>query len=935
MHEGSQFSTADSTCHLDGSHANGDMTCTIQGPDSSSVMRPPVTVGSKAQRPLDLSVSDAKAEVNEIYHDESLGAHINVVLVRIILLNHEKSMNLIEIGNPSQSLENVCRWAYLQQKPDTDHDEYHDHAIFLTRQDFGPSGMQGYAPVTGMCHPVRSCTLNHEDGFSSAFVVAHETGHVLGMEHDGQGNRCGDEVRLGSIMAPLVQAAFHRFHWSRCSQQELGRYLHSYDCLRDDPFAHDWPALPQLPGLHYSMNEQCRFDFGLGYMMCTAFRTFDPCKQLWCSHPDNPYFCKTKKGPPLDGTMCAPGKHCFKGHCIWLTPDILKRDGNWGAWTPFGSCSRTCGTGVKFRTRQCDNPHPANGGRTCSGLAYDFQLCNPQDCPNSLADFREEQCRQWDLYFEHGDGQHHWLPHEHRDAKERCHLYCESKETGEVVSMKRMVHDGTRCSYKDAFSLCVRGDCKYIKMFEIPAGARHLLIQEADTTSHYLSVKNLETGKFILNEENHLDPNSRTFIAMGVEWEYRNEDERETLQTIGPLHGTITVLVIPEGDSRISLTYKYMIHEDSLNVDDNNVLEDDSVRHEWALKKWSPCSKPCGGGSQFTKYGCRRRLDSKMVHRAFCSALAKPKAIRRACNPQECSQPVWVAGEWEPCSQSCGRTGMQVRSVRCIQPLHNNTTRSVHTKHCNDHRPESRRACNRELCPGRWRAGSWSQCSVTCGNGTQERPVLCRTADDNFGVCREERPETARICRLAPCPRNISDPSKKSYVVQWLSRPDPDSPIRKISSKGQCQGDKSMFCRMEVLSRYCSIPSYNKLCCKSCNPAHNLSNTEDTGVESPPGKHNDIDVFMPTLPGPTIATQVQPSAGPPLEIPLNVSSVNATEDHPETNAVDVPYQIHGVDEEVQSPNLIPRRPSLYVKTRNQRIQELINAVQKKEKARKF
>lgn len=36
----------------------------------------------------------------------------------------------------------------------------------------------GYAPVTGMCHPVRSCTLNHEDGFSSAFVVAHETGHV-------------------------------------------------------------------------------------------------------------------------------------------------------------------------------------------------------------------------------------------------------------------------------------------------------------------------------------------------------------------------------------------------------------------------------------------------------------------------------------------------------------------------------------------------------------------------------------------------------------------------------------------------------------------------------------------------------------------------------------------------------------------------------------
>ncbi|KAL7856488.1 hypothetical protein SRHO_G00153870 [Serrasalmus rhombeus] len=224
------------------------------------------------------------------------------------------SITLIERGNPSRSLEQVCRWANTQQRLDPNHAEYHDHAIFLSRQDFGPAG---YAPVTGMCHPLRSCTLNHEDGFSSAFVVAHETGHVLGMEHDGQGNRCGDETSMGSIMAPLVQAAFHRYHWSRCSKQELNRYIHSYDCLLDDPFEHKWPKLPELPGINYSMDEQCRFDFGVGYKMCTAFRTYDPCKQLWCSHPDNQYFCKTKKGPPVDGTECAPGKWCFKGHCIW------------------------------------------------------------------------------------------------------------------------------------------------------------------------------------------------------------------------------------------------------------------------------------------------------------------------------------------------------------------------------------------------------------------------------------------------------------------------------------------------------------------------------------------------------------------------------------------------------------------------------------------
>lgn len=35
-------------------------------------------------------ISLAVFQVNEIYHDESLGAHINVVLVRIILLSHAK-----------------------------------------------------------------------------------------------------------------------------------------------------------------------------------------------------------------------------------------------------------------------------------------------------------------------------------------------------------------------------------------------------------------------------------------------------------------------------------------------------------------------------------------------------------------------------------------------------------------------------------------------------------------------------------------------------------------------------------------------------------------------------------------------------------------------------------------------------------------------------
>ncbi|XP_056089324.1 A disintegrin and metalloproteinase with thrombospondin motifs 3 isoform X1 [Rhinichthys klamathensis goyatoka] len=789
--------------------------------------------------------------VNEIYHEESLGVHINVVLVRMIMLGYAKSISLIERGNPSRSLENVCRWAFVQQKEDPEHSEHHDHAIFLTRQGFGPTGMQGYAPVTGMCHPVRSCTLNHEDGFSSAFVVAHETGHVLGMEHDGQGNRCGDETAMGSVMAPLVQAAFHRYHWSMCSGQELKRYIHSYDCLLDDPFKHDWPQLPELPGINYSMDEQCRFDFGVGYKICTSFRTFDPCKQLWCSHPDNPYFCKTKKGPPLDGTECAPGKWCYKGHCMWKNANQVKQDGAWGAWSKYGSCSRSCGTGVRFRTRQCNNPVPSNGGQDCPGVNYEYQLCNIDDCPKHFEDFRAQQCQQRNSHFEYQNTKHHWLPYEHPDANKRCHLYCQSRETGDVAYMKQLMHDGTKCSYKDPYSICVRGECVkvgcdreigsnkvedkcgvcggdnshcrtvkgtftrvpkkagktrgafllpkgarniylnetedsrnvmgYLKMFLIPPGARHVIIQEHEASPQILAIKNQATGHYILNGKGE-DARSRRFIEIGVEWDYLIEDDVETLYTDGPLHDAIVVLIIPkDNETRSTLMYKYIIHEDSVPLNNNNVIQEDT--YEWALKSWSQCSRPCAGGFQYTKYGCRKKGDNKMVHRGYCDLNKKPKPIRRMCNLQDCTQPQWITEEWEHCTKTCGSLGNQIRTVRCVQFLHEGTNRSIHSKYCSGEKPEIRRACNRIPCPAQWRTGAWSECSVSCGEGVVRRLVTCRIGDQ----CTGEKPESHRPCRPGPCH---------------------DEP---------CGGDKSIFCQMEVLARYCSIPGYNKLCCESCS----------------------------------------------------------------------------------------------------------------------
>nr|XP_031316993.1 A disintegrin and metalloproteinase with thrombospondin motifs 14 isoform X6 [Camelus dromedarius] len=793
--------------------------------------------------------------VDEIYHDESLGAHINIALVRLIMVGYRQSLSLIERGNPSRSLEQVCRWAHSQQRQDPGHAEHHDHVVFLTRQDFGPSGMQGYAPVTGMCHPLRSCALNHEDGFSSAFVVAHETGHVLGMEHDGQGNGCADETSLGSVMAPLVQAAFHRFHWSRCSKLELSRYLPSYDCLLDDPFAPAWPQPPELPGIDYSMDEQCRFDFGTGYHTCSAFRTFEACKQLWCSHPDNPYFCKTKKGPPLDGTECAPGKWCFKGHCIWKSPEqTYGQDGGWSSWTKFGSCSRSCGGGVRSRSRNCDNPPPAYGGRLCSGPMFQYQVCNSEECPGPYEDFRAQQCAKRNSYYTHQNAKHSWVPYEPDDGGPR-------RDTLQLPGP-------VQC-------LCPWRVCGALKLVQIPAGARHIQIEELEKVPHRIAVKNQVTGSFILNPKGK-EATSRTFTAMGLEWEYTVEDAKESLRTSGPLPEAIAVLVLPlaEGGPRSSLAYKYVIHEDLLPlIGSNNVLLEETDTYEWALKSWAPCTKACGGGIQFTKYGCRRRRDHHMVQRHLCDHRKRPKPIRRRCNQHPCAQPVWVTEEWGTCSRSCGKLGVQTRGVQCLLPLSNGTHKAMPAKACPGDRPEARRPCLRVPCPAQWRTGAWSQCSVTCGEGIQQRQVVCRTNANSLGQCEGDKPDTVQVCSLPACGAlllpltgNLQNSTVKADIQelvtpeeQWMPQSGPLDPINKISSTEPCVGDRSIFCQMEALE-HCSTPGYHQLCCESCTKkASGPDASPDPGLAAPPPVSTPGSPF----PGPkTPPGAVEPTVGP-------------------------------------------------------------------------
>lgn len=84
--------------------------------------------------------------------------------------------------------------------------------------------------------------------------------------------------------------------------------------------------------------------------LAAQFRTFEACKQLWCSHPDNPYFCKTKKGPPLDGTECAPGKVTVGWGCRQSAFLGAGPRGDLPLWPVWAGWE--CGTRVSLACRQ-------------------------------------------------------------------------------------------------------------------------------------------------------------------------------------------------------------------------------------------------------------------------------------------------------------------------------------------------------------------------------------------------------------------------------------------------------------------------------------------------------------------------------------------------------------------------------------------------------
>ena len=70
---------------------------------------------------------------------------------------------------------------------------------------------------------------------------------------------------------------------------------------------------------------------------------------------------------------------CLLNHFLYSINALV--NGTWGDWSEYGECTKTCGSGEKSRTRQCDSPPPSHGGLDCDGSNAEKTTCNTQACP--------------------------------------------------------------------------------------------------------------------------------------------------------------------------------------------------------------------------------------------------------------------------------------------------------------------------------------------------------------------------------------------------------------------------------------------------------------------------------------------------------------------------------------------------------------------------
>lgn len=266
--------------------------------------------------------------INNLYESvKKYGLHLDVRLKKVhILLRDLWEKKEMRFGFTDQIATNTAIDKFYQwtwQNRDTL--GLFDHAMLITGYDVidarDPAKLtKGVAYKGVMCKYGSISVVENTFSYQMIDTAAHELGHSLGSDHDGENNYCGND--RGFIMSPKTEInSTERWSFSPCSSEAMKLNIADLNMAGANCLVKTYTQ--PTPGLElgalFSADEQCKMIMGPEAFFCRDFYDAPSvyekmCTSMWCSASQKESHCQNHIAS--DGFVCGNKKICKRGACI-------------------------------------------------------------------------------------------------------------------------------------------------------------------------------------------------------------------------------------------------------------------------------------------------------------------------------------------------------------------------------------------------------------------------------------------------------------------------------------------------------------------------------------------------------------------------------------------------------------------------------------------
>lgn len=335
-----------------------------------------------------------------------------------------------------------------------------------------------------------------------------------------------------------------------------------------------------------------------------------------------------------DNPAPANGGRTCQGHSVQVANCTV--NGGWTSWSDWGACSATCGLAVRMRKRTCSNPSPAFGGRHCGGKDVEEEVCD--DIPATCVSEPPSVVTS------------HWAPW---GSWDECSRNCGG---GYQKRDRRCSRDGrsTQCPGSEVnYRECNIGPCEEVR--------------KSSSWTSWIRTLNVTSGGGFVEQRYRISCRAQVpYPSMLKVGPTKRQVRVCTGSAAGggvtcstPTNGALSDL---EGEKGVSTGRSWPPPAQGLNYDDEIEFQPradmDKISAWTPWSMWTACSVSCGGGVRVRYRSCKGTI---------CQGSSNDIA---SCNRGRCpDSDGW--SEWSAWS-ACGTDDQQHRYRRCLvsHPTH-------------------------------------------------------------------------------------------------------------------------------------------------------------------------------------------------------------------------------------------------------------------------